>query len=81
MTNHQHKLGDPWTEDELEDVLRGLLKREELDGVDAIIWLRFELMRARNGGADSDPKPKSMEKRPTIRRLMHGAARPSHRDE
>jgi hypothetical protein len=43
---HQHKLGEPWSDDQIEQTIQGPLERNELDGADAIIWLRFELARA-----------------------------------
>jgi len=47
---HQHKLGEPWTDEQVEEMIKGLLERDEADAVDAIIWLRFELAQAKRGG-------------------------------
>ena len=47
---HQHKLGEPWTDEQIELTIKGLLERDEADAVDAIIWLRFELAQAKGNG-------------------------------
>ena len=52
---HQHKLREPWTDEQVEQMIKGLLERNEADAVDAIIWLRFELAQARRN-ARRQPK-------------------------
>jgi hypothetical protein len=47
---HQHILGEPWTDEQIEQMIKGLLERDEADAVDAIIWLRFELAQAKRSG-------------------------------
>jgi len=46
---HKHRLGAQWADPQIEQLIKELSERGELDAVDAIIWLRFELARARNG--------------------------------
>ena len=45
----QHKLGAPWSDAQIEQLTKVLSERGELDAVDAIVWLRFELARAKLG--------------------------------
>ncbi len=45
---HEHELGAPWSDDELESLLKTLSERSELDAIDAIVWLRFELAQERS---------------------------------
>jgi hypothetical protein len=45
----QHKLGAPWSDAQIEKLIKDLTEGGELDAVDAIVWLRFELARAKLG--------------------------------
>ena len=45
----QHKLGAPWSDAQIEQLTKDLTGRGELEAVDAIVWLRFELARAKLG--------------------------------
>ncbi len=70
MSGHTHKLGEPWTNDQIEQVIRGLFEREELDAADAIIWLRFELARKTYAGRDTASGAPTVDAWSAIRPLM-----------
>ncbi len=70
MGGHTHKLGDPWTNDQLEQAIQGLFEREELDAADAIIWLRFELARKIYMGGDTVSRASTADARSGIRPLV-----------
>jgi hypothetical protein len=60
---HQHNLGDPWTNEQIEQMIKGLLERNELDVADAIVWLRFELARRTYANTDDLSPRKPMRAR------------------
>jgi len=71
MATHEHNLGEPWTNDQIEQTIEGLLERKELDAADAIVWLRFELAR-KSYAAKDDP----LSRQPALRERWRSIVRP-----
>jgi len=54
----EHKLGEPWSDEQVAELVKGLGERAELEAIDLIAWLRAEPARAR-GALPGAKRPKA----------------------
>jgi hypothetical protein len=55
----EHKLGEPWSDEQVAELVKGLGERAELEAIDLIAWLRAELARARGALPAGAKRPKA----------------------